>query len=182
MKKITLMLLGIFLICSFFVVTSAVAGCCGAGRGMGGCGCGGWGPNTLVSSSVENLTPEQSEKFTNLQKNHIQETATLRTDLAVKRIERDQLLSQPQPSRDEILAKQREITDLQSQMQQKALIRELEMRTFLTEEQLTQLNYGYGTNPNFSTGRGAGPPSGQGFGPGRGRGCMKPRGGCGSCW
>ena len=85
MKKITLMLLGIFLICSFFGVTSALAECCGSGRGMGGCGCGGWGPNSLVSSSVENLTPEQSEKLATLQKNHIQETAALKTDLAVKK-------------------------------------------------------------------------------------------------
>lgn len=182
MKKFTLMLLGIFLICSFFEVTSALAGCCGAGRGMGGCGCGGWGLNSLVSSSVENLTPEQLEKLATLQKNHIQETATLRTDLAVKRIERDQLLSQPQPRRDEILAKQREITDLQSQLQQKALTRELEIRTFLTDEQLTQLNYGYGPNGNFSTVRSAGPSPGQAFGPGRGRGCMNQRGRCSSCW
>jgi hypothetical protein len=149
---------------------------------MGGCGNCGWGLNSFLSPWVENLTPEQSDKLANLQKKHIQETATLRTDLALKRIERDQLIAQPQPSRDEILSKQREITDLQAQLQQKTLTRELELRTILTSEQLNQLNYGYGSNPNLLPGWGAGPPPGQGFGPGRGRGWMKPRGRCGSCW
>lgn len=182
MKKITCMLLGLSLISSFLLATNARAGCCGAFGGMGGCGGCGWGPNSFPSPLVENLTPEQSDKLATLQKNHIQETATLRTDLALKRIERDQLLAQPQPNRDEILAKQREITDLQAQLQQKALTRELELRTILTSEQLNQLNYGYGSNPNLLPGWGAGPPPGQGFRPGRGRGWMKPRGRCGSCW
>ena len=182
MKRITFLLLGLFLISPLFFATGALAGCCGGGRGMGGCGCFGWGPNGFVSSAVENLTPDQSDKLATLQKNHIQETATLRTDLAVKRIERDQLLAQPQPNRDEILSKQREITDLQAQMQQKALTRELELRTILTPEQLNQLNYGYGSNANLLPGRYTDPPPGQGFGPCRGRGSMKPRGRCGSCW
>ncbi len=182
MKRITFMLLGLFLVSSLFGATDALAWCCGGGEGMGGCGCFGCGTNPFPFSSVENLTPEQSDKLATLQKNHIQETATLRTDLTLKRIERDQLLAQPQPNRDDILAKQREITDLQAQLQQKALTRELELRTILTSEQLNQLNYGYGSNTNFLPGWGAGPPPGQGFGPGRGRGWMKPRGRCGSCW
>ena len=182
MKRITFMLLGLFLISSLFCATGALAGCCGGGGGMGRCGCFGCGPNSFLSSSVENLTSEQSDKLATLQKNHIQETGTLRTDLVLKRIERDQLLAQPQPNRDEILSKQREITDLQAQLQQKALTRELELRTILTAEQLKQLNYGYGPDPNLLPGWGAGPPTGQGFGPGRGRGLMKPRGRCGSCW
>ena len=182
MKKITFMLLGLFLISSFFFATGALAGCCGGGGGMGGCGCFGCGFNSFVSSSVENLSPEQSDKLATLQKNHMQETATLRTDLAVKRIERDQLLAQPQPNRDEILSKQREITDLQAQLQQKAVTRELELRTILTSEQLKKLSYDYGSTANVLSGWGAGSPPGQGCGPGRGRGCMKPRGRCGSCW
>ena len=182
MKKITFMLLGLFLMGSFFFATDALAGCCGGGGGMGGCGCFGCGPGRFVSSSVENLTPVQSDKLAALQKNHIQETAKLRSDLAVKRIERDQLLAQPRPRRDEILSKQREITDLQAQLQQKALTRELELRTILTSEQLNQLNYGYGSTENVLSGWGTPSPQGQGFGPGRGRGCMKSRGRCGSCW
>jgi Spy/CpxP family protein refolding chaperone len=182
MKKVTFMLLGLFLISSFFFSTGALAGCCGGGGGMGGCGCFGGGPGRFVSSSVENLTPEQSDKLATLQQNHIKETATLRTDLAVKRIERDQLLAQSQPNRDEILSKQREITDLQAKLQEKVLTRELELKTILTSEQLNQLNYGYGSTANLLPGWGAGSPPGQGFGPRRGRGCMKSRGRCGSCW
>jgi Spy/CpxP family protein refolding chaperone len=182
MKKVTFLLLGLFLISSFFFATSALAGCCGGASGMGGCGCFGGGPGSFVYSSVENLTPEQSNKLATLQKNHIQATATFRTDLAVKRIERDQLLAQPQPDRDEILSKQREITDLQAQLQQKALTRELELRTIFTAEQLQQLNNGLGSTANLLPGWGAGPSPGQGFGPGRGRGCMKSRGRCRSCW
>ena len=182
MKKITLMLLGLLVISSLFLVTSVPAVCCGAGRGMGGCGCSAWGTNRLVSSPVQNLTPEQAENVATLQKNHIKETSKIRTDLAVKRIEREQLLSQPQPNRDEVLAKQREITDLQAQLQQKALARELELRTILTDEQLTQLNYDYGPNVSSSPDGGAGLSGFQGFGSGRGRGCINKRGRCGSCW
>ena len=182
MKRITFMLLGLFLVSLLFCATEAPAGCCGGGGGMGRCGCFGCGPDSFLYSSVENLTPEQSGKLATLQKNHLQETAILRTDLALKRIERDQLLAQPQPNRDEILSKQREITDLQAQLQQKALTRELELRTILTSEQLKQFNHGYGSNTNLLPGWDAGPPPGQGFGPGRGRGWMKPGRGCGYCW
>ena len=182
MKRIIFMLLGLFLISSLFCATDSPAGCCGGGGKMGGCGCFGFGPNSFAPSWVENLTPEQSDKLSTLQKNHIKETASLRTGLAVKRIERNQLLAQPQPNRDEILSKQREITDLQAQLQQKAVTRELELRTILTAEQLSKLNSGYGSNENVLPGWGTGQPPGQGLGPGRGRGCMKPRGRCGSCW
>ena len=64
---------------SLFLVTSVPAACCGAGRGMGGCGCSAWGTNRLVSSPVQNLTPEQAENVATLQKNHIKETSKIRT-------------------------------------------------------------------------------------------------------
>ena len=58
------------------------------------------------------------------------------------------------------------------------------MRKILTEEQLSQLTYGYGPDDNFLPGqmRGYGPPQGQGFGPGMG-GAWGHRGGCRKrCW
>ena len=173
MKKITLMLLGTAFIGTFLLTSSAMAWRCGWGRGMGGWGCG-LGPGTCWSFGIPNLTTEQSAKLTDLQKNFIDETSKLRSELAVKRIELNQLLSQPQLNPEEVMAKQKELTQLQSELQQKYLSKQLNMRKIFSEEQFSQLPYGYGPNanpfPNYPPGwmRGYGPPQGQGFVPGRG--------------
>ena len=185
MKKITFILMGITLISSLLITSTAVAWNCGAGRGMGGNGWGcGMGPGLCWLYGIPNLTAEQSAKLADLQKKHIEETSKLRSELAVKRIEFNQLLAQPQPNSEEVMAKQKEVTNLQSQLQQKCLRNQLEMRKILTEEQLSQLPYGYGPDDNFLPGqmRGYGPPQGQGFGPGRG-GAWGHRGGFRKrCW
>ncbi len=182
MKKITIMFLGIILVSSFLFITSAMAWRCGTGRGMGGWGCG-MGPGICWSYGFPNLTTEQSAKLTDLQKNSVENTSKLRSELTVKRIELDQLLAQSQPDPKVVMAKQKEHTDLQSQLQQKCLNNQLEMRKILTEEQLSQLPYGYGPDDNFLPGqmRGYGSSQGQGFGPGR-RGYSGHRRGCGPCW
>jgi Spy/CpxP family protein refolding chaperone len=186
MKKITFIFLGIALISAFFLTSSVIAQGYGMGRGMGGWGCG-WGPGTCWSFGIPNLTAEQSAKMTDLQKSFIEDASKLRSELAVKRIEFDQLLAQTQPNTEEVMAKQKELTQLQSQLQQKCLSNQLKMRKILSEEQLSQLPYGFGPNaspfPNYSPGwmRGYGPPQGQGFGPGRG-GPWGNRRGRGPCW
>ena len=178
------MFLGIALVGFFLFANSAMAWRCGVGRGMGGYGWGcGMGKGICWSYGFPNLTAEQSAKLADLQKKHIEETSNLRSELAVKRIEFNQLIAQPQPNSEEVMAKQKELTNLQSQLQQKCLRNQLEMRKILTEEQLSQLQYGYDLDDNFLPGqmRGYGPPQGQGFGPGRGRAWDK-RGGYGRCW
>ena len=183
MKRIRYSFIGITLITFFLSAGSATAFRCGAGGGMGGCGWCGSGPNSLSLYDVPNLTAEQSEKLAQFQKAHIEETSALRTELAIKQIELNQLLAQPQPQKDPALQLQKEISNLRSQLQQKCLSRHLEMGSILTEEQRAQLPNGPGPRANASSGwmRGNGPPCGQGFGP-RGPGGFRGQGGgCGSC-
>ncbi len=163
MKK-TKIILGMALISTFLLTSSTMAWRGGMGRGMGGFGAGAEG---CLFFSVPNLTEEQSAKLTDLQKSFIMDISKLRTDLAVKRIELNQLLRQSQPKTEEIMAKQEELSNLQSQLQQKCLSKQLDMRKILTEEQLSQLPpYGLGPYPGRM--RGYGPQQGQGFGPGTG--------------
>ena len=183
MKRIRCTFIGITLITFFLSAASAMAFRCSAGGGMGGCGWCGNGPNSLSLYEVPNLTAEQSEKLAHYQKAHIEETSALRTDLAVKKIELNQLLAQPQPQKDPALQLQKEISNLKSQLQQKCLSRHLEMGSILTEEQRAQLPYGPGSCANASLGwmKGNGPPRGQGFGPGSPGGFRGQGRGCGSC-
>ena len=149
MKKSKLTLLGIAVISTFFLTSSAMAWRGGMGRGMGG---GGLEPDGCMFFSVPNLTEEQSAKLTDLQKSFIMNTSKLRSDLAVKRIELNQLIRQ-------------------SQLQKKCLSKQLDMRKILTDEQLSQLPpYGYGPGANIPPGwgRGYGPSQGKSFGPGGG--------------
>ena len=184
MKKNTFVFMGIVLMSSVLISSLALAWNCGVGRGWGGGGWCGCGLNSIPFSWLPNLTLEQSEKLATIQKQHIEETSALRTERATKNIELDQLLAQPQSKTEEILLKQKELSNLQSQMQQKCLSKQLEMRHILTEEQLSQLQYGFETNENLLSGqmRGYVSPQGQGFGSGRGR-HRGHRGGCRTrCW
>ena len=183
MKKTTFIFLGIALISAFLLASSAIAQGYGMGRGMGGRGFG-MGPGTCWLFDLPNLTEDQSAKMTDLQKGFIKETSKLRSELAVKRIELNQLLAKTRPTVEEVTAKQKEFTQLQSEIQQKCLSNQLEMRTILTDEQLSQIPYRSGSpSPNYSQGqmRGYGPPQGLGYGPGRGR-AWGNRWGCRQGW
>ena len=183
MKRNRGTLLGITLITFFLSATNAMALRCGAGGGMGGCGWCGSGPNSLSFYQIPNLTTEQSEKMAQLQKAQIEKTAALRTERAVKEIELNQLLSQPQPQKDLALQLQKEISSLTSQLQQHCLTKQIEMRSILTDEQRAQFPYGPGPRANASSGwmKRNGPPPCQGCGQGSPRGCRGQRGSCG-CW
>lgn len=182
MKKFTLMFIGITLVSSLLLTSVAMAWRGGGmKRGMRGWGCG-FVPGTCWSPGIPNLTSEQSAKLNEIQKSFIKETSKLRSNLAVCRIELNQLLAQPSPNTEEAMAKQKELTNLQSQLQQKCIGKQLEMRKILTEEQLSQLSYGFGPYANRFTNqspgwmRGYGPPQGQGFGLDRGGVWSKRRG------
>jgi Spy/CpxP family protein refolding chaperone len=183
MKKIGFVLAGIACVIFLMTASSAEAQRCGFGRGMGGCGWCGMGPNALSPFWLPNLTQEQSGKLADLQKKHIEETSQLRTSLAVKGIEMDQLLDKPQPNTDEILAKQKEMNDLQTQLQEKCLRRQMDMRSLLTDEQRSALINRFDRDDDFSPGwMGGGGGSRQGKGFGRGRGYGGGRMGYGPCW
>jgi Spy/CpxP family protein refolding chaperone len=178
MKKIGCVLAGIACVIFLMTASSAEAQRCGFGRGMGGCGWCGMGPNAFNPSWLPNLTQEQSGKLADMQKKHIEETSQLRTSLAVKGIELDQLLDQAQPNTEAVLAKQKEMSGLQTQLQEKCLRRQMDMRSLLTDEQRAALINRFDRDDDFYSGwMGGGPRQGKGSGRGRGYG----GGGMGYC-
>jgi len=86
-----------------------------------------------------NLTPEQKAKFKELRRKFIRETAQLRGELVTKRLELRSLWTDPKANSQAILAKERELGDLQNQMRDKIIQQKLEFRSSLTPEQIEKL-------------------------------------------
>lgn len=147
MKKTTIVGLGLVLALAL-AATAALAWGPGFGRGFGGPGFG--------SPPIPNLTAEQSAQIQALRDSFLKEMEPLQNVLWTKRTELRTLWSNPNTDPAEITAKQKEIWDLQSNLQEKAADLSLEIRKVLTPEQLAQL-------PAFARGAGFGP--GRGFGP-----------------
>jgi Spy/CpxP family protein refolding chaperone len=128
--KILNFLLAILLLCG----SAAYA----MGPGDGGPGGGGEGfkghhPNLL------NLTPEQKTKLQALRENFRKETVFLRNDIKVKRLELKTLWTVPNPDKDKIVAKQKELINLKTQLAMKAIDFRLEARSYLTPDQAAQV-------------------------------------------
>lgn len=116
----------------------------GFGRGFGG--------PAFGMPPVPNLTAEQSAKIQALRDGFLKETEPLQKALYSRQEEMRSLWAASNPDQTAIESKQKEMVNLQSQLQEKAINLRLEMRKVLSPEQLAQL-------PAF----GQGP--GQGFGP-----------------
>jgi Spy/CpxP family protein refolding chaperone len=101
----------------------------GQGEGGPGEGCRGQRHNFL------NLTPEQKTKLQALRENFRKETVFLRNDLKVKGLELKTLWTVPTPEKDKIVAKYKELNDLRTQLQMKAIDFRLEARSNLTPDQ-----------------------------------------------
>ena len=86
-----------------------------------------------------NLTPEQKVKFRELRRKFIGENAQLIGGLVAKRLELRSLWSDPKAGSQAILAKEREVRDLQNRMRDKIIQYKLEARNFLTPEQIEKL-------------------------------------------
>ena len=86
-----------------------------------------------------NLTPEQKTKLQALRENFRKETVFLRNDIKVKRLELKTLWAVPTPKKDKIIAKQKELNDLKTTLQMKAIDFRLEARSYLTPEQAAQV-------------------------------------------
>jgi Spy/CpxP family protein refolding chaperone len=110
-----------------------------------------------------NLTEEQTAKLQALRESYLRETLVWRDSLVIKRFDLRDLLRDPQSDPNQVLAKQREISDLESKIQERAVLHQLEMRKVLTPEQIKLLPPGVG----FGGFRGQGMM--RGGGPGRGR-------------
>ena len=151
MKKTTIIGLGVALGLAL-VATVALAWGPGFGPGFGR----GFGGPAYGIPPIPNLTAEQSAQIQALRDDFLKEIEPLQKDLLAKRTELRSLWSNPNSDPAAITAKQKEIWDLQSKLQEKANTLGLEIRKLLTPEQLAQL-------PASGPGAGFGP--GMGFGP-----------------
>ncbi|MEI9476095.1 MAG: Spy/CpxP family protein refolding chaperone [Deltaproteobacteria bacterium] len=123
------------------------------GPGFGG----GFGGPAYGSPPIPNLTADQSAQIQALRDAFLKENEPLQKELYAKGQALRKLWSTPNADQAAIKAKQNEISDLRSQLQDKATNLGLEIRKVLTPEQLAQI-------PAFSQGAGFG-PHGMGFGP-----------------
>jgi len=123
------------------MATAALAWGPGRGYGMGP----GYG-----TPAISNLTAEQSSKIQALQKAHLDEIAPLQQELLKKSTELRNLWATPNPDQAVITAKQKEILDLRTKLQEKGTNLRLETRKLLTPEQQAQLaTYGPGFGPRM---------------------------------
>ncbi len=95
--------------------------------------CGHHGHNFL------NLTPEQKTRLKGIRDKFLKDTVLLRNTLKVNRLELQALWTVPQPAKNKIIAKEKEIIDLTTQLRMKAIDFRLEARTVLTPEQAAQV-------------------------------------------
>jgi Spy/CpxP family protein refolding chaperone len=123
------------------------------GRGFGG-------PANGVPP-IPDLTAEQSAQIQALRDGFLKEIEPLREDLFSKGTELRTLWSSPDPDAAAVTAKQKEMLNLQSELQEKATSLGLEIRKVLTPEQLAQLP-AFSQDGTFGPGAGFGP---RGFGP-----------------
>ena len=86
-----------------------------------------------------NLTPEQQSKLQTLRENFQKETVFLRNSLKVKRLELRTLWTVPAPEKDKIIAKQKELNDLRTQLQMKMIDFRLAARSYLTPDQAARV-------------------------------------------
>jgi Spy/CpxP family protein refolding chaperone len=152
MKKTTIVGLGLILVVAL-VATVALAWGPGFGPGFGR----GFGGPAYGVPPIPNLTAEQSAQIQALRDDFLKEIEPLQKDLLAKRTELRSLWSNPNSDPAAITAKQKEIWDLQSKLQEKAASLGLEIRKMLTPEQIAQLP-AFGPGPGFGPGRGFGPP------------------------
>jgi Spy/CpxP family protein refolding chaperone len=153
MKKIVIIGLSLILAMAL-VVAVALAQGPGFGRGFG-MGPGYGPPGNLFAS----LTPEQSAKIQSLQQAHLQAIAPVQQELLAKGTELRSLSLNPNADPAVISAKQKEIWDLRSELQEMTNNLRLQIREVLTPDQQAQFD-------TFGPRRGMGPRTG--FGPGMG--------------
>jgi Spy/CpxP family protein refolding chaperone len=106
-------------------------------------------------SAIPDLTPDQSAQIKALQEGFLQDIEPLQEELAAKRTALQDLWQTTNPDSAEVTAKQKEIWDIRSRLQERANSLRLDVSDLLTPEQQAQLTP---------------------FGPGMGRGMGKKMG------
>ncbi len=110
---------------------------------------------------IPDLTAEQSAQIQSLRDGFQNEIEPLQDELITKRTDLRNLWVSSNPDQAAILAKQQEVSQLQTQLREKATVLGLEIRKVLTLEQLAQLP-AFGQDAAFGPGASFGPG---GFGP-----------------
>jgi len=90
------------------------------------------------------LTPEQKAKIQELRRNFRGENAKLIGAIVTKKLELESLWTDPKSDPKAILDKDRELRDLRNQLKDKAVQMRLEIRKFLTPEQIQNWRPGRG--------------------------------------
>jgi Spy/CpxP family protein refolding chaperone len=121
------------------VATVAMAWGPGFGRGFG------FGP------PFANLTAEQSAQVQALQQAYLKEISPLQQELFAKGMELRSVWASPNPDQAVITAKQKEIFDLRSRLQEKAYNLGLEMQKVVPPEQRGTFGPGPGFGPPFGS-------------------------------
>jgi len=99
-----------------------------------------------------NLTDEQVSSLKDLREAFMRDTLEWRNDLAIKRLDLQDLMRQPQADPNQILNRQREVSDLESKIQERMVLFQLGIRKVLTPEQIKLLPPGWGFS-GFGRGR-----------------------------
>ncbi len=110
-----------------------------------------------------NLTDEQVARIQELRESYLRDTLVWRNELVIKRFDLRDLLHNPQADASQVLAKQREVSALESKIQERAVLYQLDMRKVLTPDQIKLLPPWFG----FGGFRGQGMMRGGGRGMGR---------------
>lgn len=94
-----------------------------------------------------NLSPEQVARLQELREAYLRDTLAWRNELVIKRYDLRDLLRNPliEPSR--VLEKQREISSLESKIQERSVLYQIEMRKVLTPEQRNLLPPDFFSSP-----------------------------------
>jgi Spy/CpxP family protein refolding chaperone len=156
--------LGMFAFALVMAASNAWAFGGGCGMGMGP----GLGMNPQWASNL-NLTAEQKTQLQARHEAFAAEIEPLRNEMFTKREELRQLWANPNPDQAMISAKQREIRELQGQIQDKATQQRLGCLEVLTPEQREKLGT-LTAQCGWKGGRGRGCGQGMGHGPGMGMG------------
>ncbi len=90
-----------------------------------------------------NLTEEQIANLQDLRQGFLRDTLPWRNDLVIKRMVLEDLLRQPQADSNQVLSKQREVSELESKIQERMVSYQLGIRKMLTPEQIRLLPPGF---------------------------------------
>ncbi len=104
-----------------------------------------------------NLTDDQVAGLKELRGAFLRDTLEWRNDLVAKRFDLQDLMRQPQADPNQILNKQREVSDLESRIQERMILYLLDVRKTLTPDQVKRLPPGWGP-PGYGRHRMMGDP------------------------